>query len=320
MAETVRNLTIGIIGVGMVGEPIRRWFEEKKGFKRGVNLFCYDTNPKLGYYDDVNKADIIFVSVPTPPNPDGSGNTSIVESAVSLIKGEKIIVIKSTVPQGTTEDLQKKLPQHKFLFNPEFLTESQAWEDFLKPVRQIVGYTEKSRDVAMTVLNILPQAYYQSPGMVSTYEFRGLTATDAEMTKYYSNVIGAVIVGLSNMFKDGCDGLRSLGYNVDYERVRDAIGADPRVGGPAWKDVDHGSYRGFGGYCFPKDLKAHMSKVRDLSTSVLGMRKHLLHRSYEFFAALWNYNSDLLGYQNLTIEDVSRHDKDVILAKRKRIE
>ena len=320
MAETQRNLKIGIIGLGMVGKPHWRWFEENKGYTRGINLFCYDTDPTMGIFDDYDKADIIWVCVPTPPNPDGSCNTSVVESVVASIKGEKIIVIKSTVPPGTTEGLQKKFPRHKFLFNPEFLTESQAWEDFLKPVRQIVSYTEQSRDVAMTVLNLLPQAYYQSPWSVSTYEVRGHTVTEAEMIKYYSNVVGAVTVGLSNMFKDTCDGLQSLGYEVDYERVRDAIGADPRVG-PAWKDVLHGSYRGFGGYCFPKDLRAHMATVKNISVLVASRSlENLLNRSYTFFTSLWNYNTDLLATQTLTVEDVSKHDKAIILTKKKPIE
>lgn len=320
MVETVRNLKIGIIGVGMVGEPIRRWFEEKRGLKRNLELFCYDTDPTKGYFDDYNLADIIFVSVPTPPNPDGSCNVSIVESVVGSIKGEKIVVIKSTVPPGTTEGLQKKFPRHKFLFNPEFLTETQAWEDFLKPVRQVVGCTKESQGVALAVLNLLPMSYYQSPWMASTYKFRGHTATEAEMIKYASNVFGAIKVSFGSMLYDVCSGLRSgEGFNVDYENVRDALGADPRIG-PAWLDVNHGSYRGFGGYCFPKDLHAYMSKVQDLSRSVFGMRKHLLYRSHAFFSALWNYNADLLAVQNLTVEDVSKHDKQIILNKRKPIE
>src|SRR3990167_707539 len=138
------KLKIGIIGLGMVGEPIRRWFEEINGFKRGRELFCYDADPKKSYTDDVNKADIVFVSVPTPSNPDGSCNTSIVESAVAGLKNGKIIVVKSTVPPGTVADLQKKYPKKRLIFNPEFLTESQAWEDFISPDRQIIGSTVKS--------------------------------------------------------------------------------------------------------------------------------------------------------------------------------
>ena len=317
MSETARNLTIGIIGLGMVGEPIRRWFEEKRGLRRGVNLFCYDVNPTKGYFDDYNSADIVFVSVPTPPNPDGSCNISIVESVVAGIKGEKIIVIKSTVPPGTTEGLQKRLPQHKFLFNPEFLTESQAWEDFLKPVRQIVAYTEQSRDAALAVLNLLPVSYYQSPWMSSTYKVRGHTATEAEVIKYASNVFGAIKVSFGNMLFDVCSGIRtSEGLEVNYENVRDALGADPRIG-PAWLDVDHGSYRGFGGYCFPKDLRAFTEFCKSMVKPLMFSINKRLNRAISFLESVWEYNVALLELQNLTVEDVSKHDKEIILKKKR---
>lgn len=320
MAETVGNLKIGIIGLGMVGEPIRRWFEEKRGFKRGTDLFCYDTDPKKGYYDDINKAHVIFVAVPTPPNSDGSCNISVVENVVASIRGDKIVVIKSTVPPGTTEDLQKKFPQHKFLFNPEFLTESQAWEDFLKPVRQIVGYTEKSKDAVFTVLNLLPMSYYQSPSILSTYEFRDHTATDAEIIKYYSNVSGAITVAVANIFYDVCEGLKSLELDVNYERVRDAIGADPRIG-PAWKDVNHGSYRGYGGFCFPKDLNGFRIFIGELGQKpkISKTIRALLLKAFSVLSNIWDYNTLLLAAQNLTIEDVSKHDKEIILKKKNKI-
>jgi len=317
VAETASNLKIGIIGLGMVGEPIRRWFEEKRGFRRGLDLFCYDSDPTKGYYDDYNLADIIFISVPTPPNPNGSCNISIVESVIADIIWEKIMVIKSTVPPGTTEGLQKKHPQHKFLFNPEFLTESQAWEDFLKPVRQIVGYTEKSRDAALAVLNLLPISYYQSPWLVSTYKIRGHTATEAEVIKYASNVFGAIKVSFGNMVYDVC-GIAgtSGGLQVNYENVRDALGADPRIGS-AWLDVNHGSYRGFGGYCFPKDLKAFTEFCRSLVKFLKVSENKRLLGLIKFLESVWDYNDRLLGVQSLTVEDVSKHDKDIILKKKK---
>ncbi len=320
MAENDRNLKIGIVGVGMVGGPIKWWFEEKRGLKRGIDLFCYDTDPAKGYFDDYNSADILFISVPTPPNPDGSCNTSIVENVAGSIKGEKIIVIKSTVPPGTTEDLQKQYSQHKFLFNPEFLTESQAQEDFLKPVRQIVGYTKQSKDVALTVLGLLPMSYYQSPWMASTYMFRGHTATEAEVIKYASNVFGALKVTFANNIYDVCGGLRSAGeLSVDYENIRDALGADPRIG-PSWLDINHGSYRGFGGYCFPKDLKAFIVFISLLKAKLTKSISKRLGKTKELFDSVWSYNQSLLEHQNLTIEDVSRHDKEIILAKRKSID
>ena len=131
MVKNSSKIRVGIIGIGMVGEPIRKWFQEILGYKRGKDFFCYDVDPKKGYADDVNRADIVFIAVPTPPNPDGSCNVSIVQNAVSTVKDGKIVVVKSTVPPGTVQNLQIKYPKKRFIFNPEFLTESQAWEDFL---------------------------------------------------------------------------------------------------------------------------------------------------------------------------------------------
>lgn len=301
-----RNLKIGIIGLGMVGEPLRRWFEEKRGFKLGVDLFCYDTDPIKNYVDDYNLADIIFIAVPTPSNPDGSCNISFVENVAGSLRGEKIVVIKSTVPPGTTERLQKNFPQHKFLFNPEFLSESQAWEDFLKPVRQIVGYTVRSRETALAVLNLLPVSYYQSPWIFSTYKFRGHTATEAEIIKYASNIFGAVKVSFGNMIFDVCASIRdSEGLDLYYKNVIDALGADPRIG-PAWLDVKHGSYRGFGGYCFPKDLKAFMAFIAELAEKEKAATE--MFKILCFFSDVWDYNDALLKSQNMTVEDVSKHN------------
>ena len=208
------------------------------------------------------------------------------------------------MPPGTTERLQKRFPQHKFLFNPEFLTESQAWEDFLKPVRQIVGYTDRSKDAAFAVLNILPVSYYQSPWIYSTYKFRGHTATEAEIIKYASNVFGAIKVSFGNMIFDVCAGVSaSEGAEADYENIRDALGADPRIG-PAWLDVNHGSYRGFGGYCFPKDLKAFIKFVSELTEKETHLFEILC-----FLSDVWDYNDTLLKRQNLTVDDVSRHSR-----------
>ncbi len=97
---------IGVVGLGMVGETIRRWFEDVKGHERGKNLFCYDTDPKKSASDDFKKADIIFIAVPTPHNPDGSCNVSIVKSVAGKIPNGKTIIIKSF----TASRLSKILP------------------------------------------------------------------------------------------------------------------------------------------------------------------------------------------------------------------
>lgn len=248
------KLKIGIVGLGMVGDPIRRWFEERRGYKRGIDLFCYDTDSKKGYSDDVNKADIIFVSVPTPSNPDGSCNISIVENAISNLKDGKIIVIKSTVTPGTVEKLQKKHPKKHFLFNPEFLTETQAWLDFLKPDRQIVGFTKKSISDAKEILLLLPSAPFVRPWQLDYSTKKQVNATEAEIAKYGANVFGYLKVIYGNILADVAHALSSefkkqkIDSGVDYENIKEIISADGRIG-PAWLDVNHGNYCGAGGYC-----------------------------------------------------------------------
>lgn len=287
----MKEWKVGIIGVGIVGTPLKRWFEEN-GYERNSDLFLYDIDPKKGYFDDINKADIIFISVPTPRKSDGSCNLSAVISAVGRICGwtTKIVVIKSTVPPGTTEYFQKFL-RWKMLFNPEFLTEKRAWEDFLKPDRQIVGFTEHSIDAAHLVLSILPKAPFMSPWGLDTYKPIRITATEAEIIKYGGNIHFVRKVNFANMLNLLCEKL-----GVNYENVRRGMAADFRIG-DSHLDVNYGGYRGFGGYCFPKDLDALISFLKNLDETE---GANLLEADRDF-------NAKLLASQGLTIDDVSKH-------------
>ncbi|MBI2640548.1 MAG: UDP-glucose/GDP-mannose dehydrogenase family protein [Candidatus Sungbacteria bacterium] len=293
------KLKIGIIGVGMVGTPLKRYFEEVSGYRRGEDLFLYDIDPQKGYFDDVNRADVIFISVPTPRFPDGSANLAAVESAFQMVRGEKIIVLKSTVPPGTTETFQRKYTGHKVLFNPEFLTEKKAWDDFTKPDRQIVGFTAESLDAAHMVLALLPKAPFMSPWGVNTYRPIKITATEAEIIKYGGNVHFARKINFANALAKLAEA-----HGVDYENVRAAMAADYRIG-DSHLDVAHGGYRGFGGYCFPKDLDA---LVAHLEEKGLGDGAELLRNDRRF-------NEKLLASQGLTLEDVSVHDSEWIQKK-----
>lgn len=318
------KLKIGIIGLGMVGEPIRKWFEELNGYKRGRDLFCYDVDSKKGYSDDINKADVVFVSVPTPTSPDGSCNTSIVESAVAGIKDNKIIVVKSTVTPGTVEKLQKKHPKKRLLFNPEFLTESQAWEDFLSPDRQIVGHTSKSVSDSLEILNLLPKKHFIRP-WTSDYSKKSINATEAEFGKYASNVFGYIKVIYANILADLCYATaKTQGIKIDYENIRELIGADLRIG-PSWLNVSHGNYCGAGGYCFPKDMNAFIAYGESLekdSVKKKSMDKDqlkVLRGGLSVLKAVRDYNRVLIEAQGLAMEDVARHDKEIIVQKRKKI-
>lgn len=288
---------IGIIGVGWIGTPLLRYFQEFKKYELGKDLFTYDILPEK-CSGDINDADVIFVCLPTPRNPkDGSCDLSIIAENLPKIKGEKIVVLKSTIAPGTTEFFQAKYPAHKFLFNPEFLTESQAWLDFVRPNRQIVGFTGKSLDAAHLVLSLLPKAPFMSPWGTNTYSQTRITATEAEIIKYAANVYFARKVVWANVVADIADRL-----GADYENIRLGMASDHRIG-DSHLDVHHGGYRGFGGYCFPKDLSALLAFAKNLN----------LADAVEVMQSDWHYNEKLLARQGLSISDVSRHFPEIKL-------
>lgn len=289
------TLKIGIAGVGWVGAQLKKYFEEIKGFKVGENLLLYDILPER-CAGNIADADVIFVALPTPRNPkDGSCDTSIVSSAIAKLDevsrdSSKIIVIKSTVPPGTTEAFQKQYPRHKFLFNPEFLTESRTWEDMMRPDRQIVGYTEHSLDAAQLVLSLLPKAPFMSPWKIGGYQSH-LTATEAEFIKYAGNVYFVRRVNWANALARAAEKM-----GVNYDNIRKGMAADHRIG-DSHLDVAHGGYRGWGGSCFPKDLDAFIqfSKQEGLSeVEALLMSDR-------------NFNEALLHEQGLSLAMVSDH-------------
>ncbi|OGF73684.1 hypothetical protein A2W57_01680 [Candidatus Giovannonibacteria bacterium RIFCSPHIGHO2_02_43_16] len=269
---------IGVIGIGMVGAPVARYFEEIRGLKRKEGLFLFDTDPKKNFSDDINQADIVFVSVPTPPASDGSSDLSALESVFKKLVENKIVVIKSTVPPGTTENFQKKYRMHKILFNPEFLDAKFNWEQFIKPNRQIIGSTAESEDVSGLILSLLPDAPFKSE----------IGATEAELVKYASNVHYARKVNLVNVIASLAE---KLGAN--YADIRQAMAADYRIGN-SHLDPNFGGYRGFGGHCLPKDT---LALIASLEAAGLREEADLIKKDYD-------YNGKLLKEQGLTWEDI----------------
>ena len=232
-----RFTKIGIMGVGMVGGALKRYLEKKQG----IELFLYDKGQNLGSPAEVNKAEIVFICVPTPYLRDGGGfDLSYVEDAFNMLESEKVVVIKSTVLPGTTAMFQQKYPQHKVLMNPEFLTEETADQDMAYPDRQIVGYTEQSHSMAGDVMQLLPLAPFE----------RILPSTEAELVKYFGNTWFSVKVSFANQMYDLCQAL-----DIDYDRMVEAAAADKRIG-RTHLNIFHKGGRGYGGKCLPKDIKA----------------------------------------------------------------
>ncbi len=252
----------GVIGVGTVGGALAKSLVSPK---------LYDKYKKIGSPEEINQADVIFLCVPTPFDKQKGFDASCIREAIEIIKGEKIIVIKSTVLPGTTEFFQKKFPQHTFLFNPEFLTESSAEQDMKFPDRQIVGHTEKGRPVAEEIIKLLPRAPYE----------KIIPATEAEMVKYFGNTFLAIKVTFANQIYDFC---QTLG--LDYDRIKECAASDKRICG-SHLNVLHGSFRGYGGKCFSKDIKALIQFADKLGVSLK------LHKAAE------DINEQLIKKQNV---------------------
>jgi UDPglucose 6-dehydrogenase len=231
------NYKIGIMGVGMVGGALLRYFVQQKR----IQPVLYDPLKNLDNALELNEADVVFICVPTPYDEEGGGfDLSYIEQAFGVLRGNKIVVIKSTVLPGTTESFQQKYPQHKILFNPEFLTETTADYDMLFPTRQLVGYTEKSKDIAEAVLELLPSAPFK----------KILLVKEAETVKYFGNTLYALKVAFANQIYDLCQKL-----GVNYETVKECAKAEPMVG-KTHLEIFHKKYRGYGGKCLPKDTRA----------------------------------------------------------------
>jgi UDPglucose 6-dehydrogenase len=220
---------VGVIGGGVVGQAINAYYKK---------VTIYDKHQPQDELAAVLDCDYIFIAVPTPYS-NGFDLTEMNDSFSKLsIVNDKIIIIKSTVLPGTTDAYQFQYPQHQILFNPEFLTQDTAIDDFIHPDRQIIGYTAKSQDVAEEVLAMLPPAPYQ----------KTMPAPAAELVKYMFNTFYATKVVFANQFYDLCQGL-----GIDYDLVKESFLSEKKNLFNHF-EIWHKGYRGYSGKCLPKDL------------------------------------------------------------------
>ena len=237
-------MIIGIIGQGFVGSAIR---EGLKPFYE-VKTFDLDESKSNSTQEEVCKSsDIIFVCLPTPMKKSGECDTRILESAINDLEEkckelqvDPILVVKSTVPPGTTARINEKC-KLDVCFSPEFLTEANSFEDFKNQSRIIIG---GPRPATGKIKQMFRKAFPEIP-IIKT------GSNTAETVKYFTNCFLATKVIFANEMYDICNTA-----NVDFDKVTEYALHDTRIGKSHLMVPGPDGDRGFGGHCFPKDLKA----------------------------------------------------------------
>ncbi|NTW13573.1 MAG: UDP-glucose/GDP-mannose dehydrogenase family protein [Candidatus Moranbacteria bacterium] len=292
-------MKIAVIGTGYVGSVTGACFAEM-----GNTVICVDKDPNkiaqfesgraplhekgldelvlrslknktlsftTDFEDALKKSDIIFIAVGTPPNEDGSADLSHVLGVASdlgrFMDHEIIVVDKSTVPVGTAQQVSDKIAEQlksrgvdipfHVVSNPEFLAQGTAVKDFLEPSRIVVGSDNRK---AVETMRELYAPFTRREG-----RFFSMDAKTAEIVKYASNCFLAVKISASNELANICSKA-----GADYENVRKAMGADPRIG-----EAFLYASAGFGGSCFPKDVKALVKTAGDFGYDALMLKQTL---------------------------------------------
>lgn len=248
-------MRIGLVGNGFIGEAFYA------GMKDHFTIDVWDTDESRRTVDSlaelVHRCSVIFVSVPTPMEKSGACDTSIVERVVldinKIATNQKIVVIRSTVPPGTCEALDKHPFGVSVVFNPEFLTESNHIADFKNQDRIVLGGRP---EITSIVEDVYEQAFPGVPVVRTEWK-------TAEMVKYVANTFLATKVVFANEIKAICDKA-----TINYDHVVRIAMLDKRLGTSHWKVPGPDGHVGFGGTCFPKDINALIAHAKKLKVPV----------------------------------------------------
>ncbi|GBF38354.1 UDP-glucose dehydrogenase family protein [Leptospira johnsonii] len=214
--------------------------------------------------EGVEGSEIIFIAVGTPTSEDGSADLSAVfavaEQIGKSINGYKVIVDKSTVPVGTAakvKEIVSKNTKHEFdvVSNPEFLKEGAAIDDFMKPERVVIGADSERAG------ELVAQLY--APFVLNGNPIIRMGTVSAELTKYACNAFLATKISFANEIANLCETV-----GADYEDVRKGMGTDSRIG----RQFLYAGI-GYGGSCFPKDVRALIRTSEKFSSSLRIIRE-----------------------------------------------
>jgi len=279
----IKDLQNGIVPIyepGLENIVVRNYKEGRLKFSTNLN-------------DGLKTAEFVFIAVGTPPSEDGSADLqhviSVAKEIGQNINDYKVIVNKSTVPVGTgdkvkqtiADELKKRNSNVQFdvVSNPEFLKEGDAVNDFMKPDRVVVGVSSEKAKLMMEELYSV--FFRKSPRCII------MDVRSAEVTKYAANSMLATKISFMNEMSNLCEKV-----GADVEMVRIGIGADARIG---YSFIYPGI--GYGGSCFPKDVKAiiktakdynYQMKILEAVEDVNESQKHVLSKKISNYFDLHN--------------------------------
>ena len=266
-------MRVAIVGHGFVGKAV------DEGLK-GVEKMIIDPNYGTGIEDlQQFMPDLVFVSVPTPMNKDGSIDSSILEDVVFKISVTStmhpIIVIKSTCTPTVIDRLAFVC---KFVYNPEFLTERNAYQDFINPSTIILGVSGDNEED----LHILEDFYRNNTKCNQYAPIVKTTAHTAAFIKYATNTFLANKVIFFNQLKE----LYDTAGEKDWDTLTKTLSYDKRMGGSHMQVPGPDGRLGFGGACFPKDVAAFLKYGESLGKDLTVLRESA------------HYNAELRGKYN----------------------
>ena len=264
---------VGVVGYGYVGKAVEKFF------KNSYEVSIYD--PALGFSDKeaVNACALAVVCVPTPMSADGSVDLSFIEESLSWLK-TPLIVIKSTVPPGTTSRLSEKYPNGSLLcFSPEYIGEGNYPVPYWDNIPHATDMTLHSFHIFGGDKNATKKAIeYWKRAAGPFAKYIQTDSTTAELVKYMENAWIATKITFVNEFYD-----IATTFGADYNELRELWLMDGRIGRSHTVVYEH--KRGFDGKCIPKDTNGIVSAAKehgytpDLLTHVLAVNEQFLKKN-----------------------------------------